>query len=110
LLLDGRGWMLVSAPRTTDATSPRTKSPPLRRRGGVLGRNVAFNAVGGIANIAGQIVALPLALAAVGAESYGDWAVWMALLHLALVSDLGLGPALVQRLATGPEGTTRADL
>ncbi|MGY1752136.1 lipopolysaccharide biosynthesis protein [Blastococcus sp. SYSU D01042] len=77
---------------------------------GRLRKNVLFNAAGGLANITGQIVALPLALAAVGAESYGSWAVWMALLQIVLVTDLGLGPALVQRLASEPGGTSHADL
>lgn len=77
---------------------------------GLLGRNVLFNAAGGLANIVGQIVALPLALAAVGAERYGDWAVWMAILQVALVADLGLGPAMVQRLAAEPHGSSHADV
>jgi O-antigen/teichoic acid export membrane protein len=91
----------------SDETVGGSKTRPGR---GLLGRNVLFNAVGGMANIAGQIVALPLALAAVGAESYGNWAVWMALLQVLLVTDLGLGPALVQRLAAQTDGASRADL
>jgi O-antigen/teichoic acid export membrane protein len=97
----------MSRPSSVGGRSADDRAGPGR---GLLTRNVLFNAAGGIANITGQIVALPLALAAVGAETYGDWAVWMALLQVVLVTDLGLGPALVQRLAAKGGGTSPADL
>lgn len=69
-----------------------------------ISRHATYNVLGAMVPLAITVVTVPLYLALVGTERYGVLAICWAVLGYVGFLDLGLGPAVAQKIAAAREG------